>query len=287
MTHKRRGITHGQLVHRITQMLVSLQRLGARIAAPVLDEAGRFREETLHETLRLFGDAGLLSVVDDGRSAQSGDDAIYAVPEERRIALEYHKNTILHFFVPSALIATALLALGDDVEREALRERVRTLSRLFKLEFMYRADADFEEIFGDAIESMRGDGEIEIVHGKVRRGAGAPGARVATYAEMLRTYFEAYRLATLSVRPLRDPKTAPFARKEWMKSTLALGQRRWLSGQTSLRESVSRPKIENALAALHDQGIVRTEGEVIRAGDKMADTWEQLDRMLVEHLLIE
>lgn len=294
MAHRRRGITHGQLVRGVTQMLASLQRLGARIADPVLDAQGRFREETLHEAVRLFGDARLLEVVDDGRAkkdeprgAPVDEEAIYAVPEERRIALEYHKNTILHFFVPSALIASALLALGDDVDREALRERVRTLSRLFKLEFMYRADADFDEIFGDALASMRGDGEIELVDGRVRRGAGPAGARVASYAEMLRTYFEAYRIAVLSVRGLREPKAAPLAKKEWLKATLALGQRRWLTGQTTLRESVSRPKLENALAALHDQQIVRIEGDTIRAGAKLAEGYEALDRMLVEHLMID
>lgn len=293
MAHRRRGITHGQLVQRVTQMLASLERLGARIAEPVRDENGVFRQETLEETLKLFSDAKLLVVVDGGAPPQSGGggskidaEAIYAVPEERRIALEYHKNTILHFFVPSALIASSLLALGDDVDREALRERVRALSRLFKLEFMYRADAEFDDIFADALGSMQAAGEVDVAGSKVRRGGGAAGARVASYAEMLRTYFEAYRLAMLSVRPLRDPSHAPLTKKEWLKSTLALGLRRWLAGQTSLRESVSRPKIENALAALHDQQIVRTEAELIRAGARI-DAYDGIDRMLVEHLLID
>ena len=164
---------------------------------------------------------------------------------------------------------------------------MRTLSRLFKLEFMYRADADFDEIFADALDSMQSDGEIDFVDGVVRRGGGAAGARVASYAEMLRTYFEAYRIAVLSVRDLRDPKAPPLTKKEWLKSTLALGQRRWLTGQTTLRESVSRPKIENALAALHDQQIVRIEGDLIRAGASIGERYEPLDRMLVEHLMID
>ena len=69
--------------------------------------------------------------------------------------------------------------------------------------------------------------------------------------------------------------------------TLELGLRRWLAGRTSLRESVSRPKIENALAALHDHKIVHFEGDLIRAGAEMAGGYEALDAILVEHLMID
>ncbi len=299
MVHKRRGISHGQLVRSAQALLASLERKGARIAGPVFDPAGRFRPETLEETVRLFSDAGLLQVVDDGkadpRRAVPTDEAIYAVPEERRIALEYHKNTILHFFVPSALIASALLALGGEAPREALRVRVRALSRLFKLEFMYRADAEFEEIFADALSSMQRDSEIDLVPGAttdadlVRRGAGAAGARVTDYAEMLRTYFEAYRITLLSLRALQQNDAAQLSRKEWLKQSLALGKRRWLTGQTTLRESLSRTKLENALSAFHDQGLVRVEGDALRTGTATArlERYAEMDRMLVEHLMLD
>jgi glycerol-3-phosphate O-acyltransferase len=264
-------------------MLALLRRLGARIASTVVDADGKLRPETVDETIRLFTDAKLLTIVD---GAEGGDGAIYAIPEERRIALEYHKNTILHFFVPSALIASALLALGGEAEREILRERVRRLSRLFKLEFMYRADADFDEIFADALDSMTSSGEIEIAAELIRRGGGAAGARVSSYAEMLRTYFESYRTALFAVRALRDPKAPAIAKKDWTKQALALGHRRWLTGQLTLRESLSRPKLENALAALHDHQIIRIEGEQIRQG-AAPEAGGELDRVLVEHLIIE
>jgi glycerol-3-phosphate O-acyltransferase len=295
MAHKRRGITHGQFIRRSQSLLEALQRFGAKIAPPILDHEGRFRPETLSETIRLFTDAKLLTIVDDGRGddkkSEPSDEPIYAVPEERRMALEYHKNTILHFFVPSALIASALLAQGGEVPLESLRERVRRLSRLFKLEFMYRADADFDEIFGDALESMREAGEVEQQLGNgavlIRRGGGAAGARVPVYAEMLRTYFEAYRIALLSVRSLREAGAPALGRKEWLKAAIALGKRRWLSGQVTLRESVSRFKLENALSAWHDQQIVRIEGDQIRSGPRGAEAWDEMDRMLVEHLMID
>jgi glycerol-3-phosphate O-acyltransferase len=286
-------------VKRAQSLLETLRRSGARIAETVVDAEGRLRPETLAEAVRLFVDARLLTIVDLGTGGphenHPTDESIYAVPDERRIALEYHKNTILHFFVPSALIASALLALGGESSLGALRERVRRLSRLFKLEFMYRADADFDVIFGDALRSMAEAGEIEERPGAqetleariVRRGGGAAGARVPVYVDMLRTYFESYRLALLSVRPLRDGSATSIGRKEWLKATLALGTRRWMTGQITLRESVSRAKVENALLAWHDHQIVRLDGDQIRAGAQIAEGWEEMDRMLIEHLSIE
>ena len=293
MVHKRRGISHDQLVRQARDLVVALERWGARIARPVVDDKHRFRPETLEEALRLFQDARLVEVVDDGKGdpkrGEPPDEPIYQIPAERRIALEYHKNTILHFFVPSALIASALLAMDGEAEESALRERVRRLSRLFKREFMYRADADFDEIFDDALGSMRAAREVELAGSLVRRAGGASGVPVARYAEMLRTYFESYRLALLSVRGLREGSVMQLAKKEWLKSALALGQRRYLTGQLTLRESVSRQKLENALAALHDHHIVRIEGDTIKAGSAAGDgrSYVDLDRVLIEHLVIE
>ena len=49
--------------------------------------------------------------------------------------------------ISTALLANSGAAVADDI----LRERVRDLSRLFKFEFMYRADTSFDEIFHDAL----------------------------------------------------------------------------------------------------------------------------------------
>lgn len=289
MAHRRRGISRDHLVRSASMLLTTLQRHEARIAKSVLTADGQFRPETLDEAIRLLEDGKMIVTVDASLEQKKGDpplEPIYQIPEERRMALEYHKNTVLHFFVPSALIASALLALGGEAERDALRDRVRRLSRLFKLEFMFRADADFDEIFTDALALMHEAGEVEIIESHIHRGGGARGQSVGRYAEMLRTYFESYRLALISVRSLRGSQTA-LVRKEWLKSALALGHRRWLSGQITLRESVSRQKIENALGALHDHRIVHIEGDQIRAGASIADEYEALDRMIVEHLVID
>ncbi len=242
MTHRRRGMTHEDLIGRSAELLAALERAGARVARPVVraeapsmsgpssakdaDVARAvLNEEAVEETLALFADAKLVE------SKEVDGERIHAVPESRRLGLEYHKNTILHFFVPSALISTVLVQQGAPIAEEELRERVARLSRLFKYEFMYRADASFEEIFDDALETMIEAGEVT----RTPDGLGAvEGTLVDVYATMLRTYFESCLLTVRSLEGLRES----VKKKEWVKQTLARGHKMYAAGELELRESI-------------------------------------------------
>jgi glycerol-3-phosphate O-acyltransferase len=163
-----------------------------------------------------------------------------------------------------------------------LRERVRELSRLFKLEFQYRADAPFEEIFSDALGRMIEAGEVIWEGDVVRRGAGRDGARVEVYAEMIRTYLEAYLLALGSVK---EAQVLPISRKDWSKQILARGQRAFAAGEITLRETVSKPKLESALSAFHELGLVRLDGnDICEGGADAAESIARWRTLLEQHL---
>ncbi len=155
--------------------------------------------------------------------------------------------------MPSALIAAAL-SIGET-SRGELEERVRRLSRLFKYEFMFRADATFEAIFDDAMGRMVAAGELELEGDEVRVGAGEAGERVATYAAMMRSYFEAYLLAARAGDRLLAGE-GELTQRDWIKRTMDLGQRMYLAGEFELRESISKHKLENALKSFKDLGLV-------------------------------
>ena len=70
---------------------------------------------------------------------------------------------------------------------------------------------------------------------------------------MLRSYFEGYLLA---VRALQQVGADGVERKAWMKRALTIGQRMYLAGELERREAVSKPKMESALKALKDLGVV-------------------------------
>ena len=187
-------------------------------------------------------------------------DAIYVVPDEARLSLDLSKNIVVHFFVSRAMIATPLVASPTPLPFEDLRERVQALSRLFKYEFQFRADAPFIQIFDETIAAMVADGELTRSGDTVEVAQGDGRTNVLLYAEIVRNFVEGYRVAARALTPLLKGVLPP---KDLAKRAIALGDRMFLAGEVERREAVSRPLFENAQMAFVDQGYVtRTDGKL-------------------------
>jgi glycerol-3-phosphate O-acyltransferase len=258
LSHQKRGMTRSSLLSACEDLLATLDVMRARIANQLRIGEGRIREDTIDEALRLFLDARLIIAHD------TGPEPIYTIHSERRIALEYYQNTIIHFFVPRAMISASVLVDTEQwVDVARLNDRVRQLSRLFKHEFMYRTDATFSEIFQDALRDMANDGEIDLREGYAQATEGTMRHRLERYAIMLQTFFESYLLALRGAEIVLD---GPIPKKDWYKRTLALGQQMYLAGEIERRESLSKLKLETALKALQDYRLVQLNADILERG---------------------
>jgi len=265
LAHDKRGMPHAELEATCERLARLLRRAGARFSPSVAGADGKIRPSALREAVDLFVKAGHV------QAHRVEGDPIYVVPPEGRMSLDLAKNVMLHFFVPRAVIATALLAPpGPPQSVDALRERVLALSRLFKYEFTFRADAPFETIFGEEIAAMEVDGELARVVRRPSEGAGAllpkgdDGAeQLALYARLLENFVEGYRVAA---RGLAALQRGALSTKELVKRAIPEGERMFLAGDIARRESVSRPMLENAYQSFVDQGYVA------RSGGKLALT---------------
>ena len=259
LSHRKRGMTRASLLTACQDLLATLDVMDARIAHQLRIGDGRIREDTIDEALHLFLDARLIIAHD------TGPEPIYTIDSERRIALEYYQNTIIHFFVPRALISAGVLVDMDEwVDVARLNDRVQQLSRVFKHEFIYRTDATFDEIFQDALRDMAEDGEVELRDGHVQASEGAMRHRLERYAVMLQTFFESYLLALRGAEIVLD---GPIPKKDWYKRTLALGQQMYLAGEIERRESLSKLKLETALKALQDYQLIELNGDILERGE--------------------
>jgi glycerol-3-phosphate O-acyltransferase len=262
LAHDRPGLAHADLVSTCDRLSRTLRRGGARFSASLADRDGSsdIRSKALRDAIELFVRAGSV------QTHRVGSDTIYVVPAESRMSLDLAKNGIIHFFAARALIATALLAPpGAPVELGAARERVLALSRLFKYEFMFRADAPFERIFEEEILGMQRDGEIGS-SASMPGGAGlepeGQGGRdqIILYARLLENFLEGYRVAA---RGLAALLRSSLASKDLVKRALVTGERMVLAGEIARPEAVSRTLIENAYASFVDQGyLARDSGKV-------------------------
>ncbi len=267
LTHGKRGLTYDELTETCERLARTLHRFGARFSPSLAypHQPGRIRLEAVREACDLFVRAGHLEARLPGAGGKKPEKlrgvvpgAIYIVPDEARLSLDLAKNIVVHFFVARGLVATALVAPpGTPVLEATLRERVLSLSRLFKYEFQFRADAAFDRIFEDTLAAMIHDGEVSREEGRVRIDGRV---QVEHYAQMLKNFVEGYRVAA---RALTLLVRGPLLAKDLAKKAIGVGERMYLAGEISRREAVSRPLFENAFAAFVDLGYAaRSDGKI-------------------------
>jgi glycerol-3-phosphate O-acyltransferase len=262
LAHHRRGLPHADLLAACERLARTLRRAGARFSpslAEPTDDGRIVRAPVLREAVDLFVRA------EHVQAHRVGDDTIYVVAADARMSLDLAKNVIIHFFVARAIVATAMLASpGPPLGFEAVRERVRALSRLFKYEFTFRADAPFEQIFEEEVLAMEADGEIARSGTMLSIQGDGGRAQIELYAHLLENFVEGYRVGA---RGLGALLRGPLATKDFVRRAMTAGERMFLAGEIGRREAVSSPMLENAYASFIDQGYVSRQ-----SGGKLALT---------------
>lgn len=262
-----RGMSRSELVRRANLLLAALDRMGARIQRSLRGNDGGIAARALDDAIALFSSAKWLQAEGQEGDGQ-GDEPVYVVPDEGRLSIDLSKNVIVHFFVPFGLIASALLQTPGRVSARTLRDRVQYLSRLFKYEFMFRADATYEQIFDETLGALAEEGTVRIhAQGEGEDVSVADRddarARLELYAASIAAFLEGYRIAA---RALGTLVKGGASQKDLGKRALSVGKRMFLSGEVARREAIQRPVFDNAIQSFLDQGILaKSDGKLVLA----------------------
>ncbi|WP_242395592.1 1-acyl-sn-glycerol-3-phosphate acyltransferase [Anaeromyxobacter oryzisoli] len=271
LSHVRRGIGAAEVGRRVELLRYAAAEGGARFARDLAGAPSDPRQPgAIADAVRRLAAGGFVRV------EVAAGDTIYQVVDEKRPFLDYHRNAVIHRFVAPALVAAAVRAAGEaGAPRDAIRDRAKWLSRLFKLEFMYRVGATHEEIFDENVAFLV---QVGAVAPDADRDGLRPGAApdlLAFLAEFVRAYLEAYRLAAVTAATLLGPdaprQRGGVDRRALVREALERGRGAFLSGQIALRESLSKATLDNAVEWMVGQGILaeragklhlRCEGDV-------------------------
>ncbi len=242
LSHVRRGLGADEVARRVELLRYIAAEGGARFARGLAGAPSNpLVPGPIADALRRLEAGGLV------RATAAAGETIYQVPEEKRPLLDYHRNAVIHRYVAPALVAAAARAAGPDALVADVRARALWLSRLLKLEFMYRVGATFDEIFGEnvaflvRVRALAREGDV------LRPGGDAP--TLAFLGELMRPYLEAYRVAALTALDLlADGKLGtPPDRRTLVRRSLEQAHAAFLAGAVALRESVSKATLENAV----------------------------------------
>jgi glycerol-3-phosphate O-acyltransferase len=199
--------------------------------------------------------------------AGAGEHATYGVPRSRRAELDFFRNNVVHHFVAFAIVAAARGArppASPDAAPRTLEADTRWLSRLFKLEFMYRVGAGFETIFAETLQAMA---MLEL---RAEPAANGLGRAEIFLSQMVRPYADAYRVAADSLTTWTGGDKRSFVRNALQRA---------VDEVTAARvepEAASKATLENATAWLAAEGAFETvEGEGASARLRVAPAWRE------------
>lgn len=249
-------------------LLGYLLQLGARVSSSMLSSRNKLRAQLIREALQMFIDAQLV----ERRSLADGTGALYTVIDNKRLQLDASKNLIIHFFVERGLIACSFDRDNQGnwlpTSGELIFQRVLYLSKLFKHEFRFRADALFEQIFEATIIDMVRDGHLQKDGDILRPGTGQnhwTGEQwLSQYQTILRTFVEGYWVAAVSLDQLL---TEARTEKELVKIGLAVGHSLHANQRLANREAISKPLLANAYQSFTALGYLRTTASKIEIAE--------------------
>jgi glycerol-3-phosphate O-acyltransferase len=155
-----------------------------------------------------------------------------------------------------------------------VKARALFLSRLFKVEFIYRVGATFDAIFADTVEKLERTGHV-VQSGGMLSVAPEAHARpeLEFLADLVRDYLESYLLAVQSLRLVADGKVSE--RKAFVKAALDAGRAEFQAGRLTVPEALGKVTLENAVEYLVDQKLLVEENKQLKAGPAAADAEAQ------------
>jgi len=255
LSHDRRGMSEEEVLSRAEFLHQAALDAGARTPAWQVGSAGPGLPPA---SLRDSGlvERALQRLVADGnvKLQEAGGQRFYSVAEERRMALDYHKNAILHFLVAPAILALAVRSYGGQrAPQAAVLARARELSRLLKHEFIFEPGRSLESTVEEMLQLLvrwgivvrEGDDVVPVPSG-VRLGQ--------LLGDLLRPYLEGMLVAVDALDPLLE---GPMPAREWTRQALDRGRAAWLAGRVRRLESLSKATLESSLAMLRERDVVR------------------------------
>ncbi len=247
LAHVRRGVSAAEVGRRVGLLRDLAAEENARLAADLVDASPDPQQPgPVGKALATFAADKLVAV------REAAGHVIYQVVDEKRPLLDFHRNAVLNRFAALSLVALAARAAGTGASLDEVRDRVRWLARLFRLEFMYAAGTTLESVTKEKLGTLSRLGlastDDQVLHLERDR------ETLDFLADLVRPYLEAYRLAADTVRAA-GLEGQPLDRKALVHAAMERGRADYLAGRLLLSESLSKATIENAMEWLTSQGV--------------------------------
>ena len=220
--------------------------------------------------------------------------SLYSPGEQMELALQ--RNQLIHYFVSEGIIACGLYACERDsptspclVSKQDLFDRAGFLSKLLRLEFIYKPSPGLAEAFDQTIAYMIRRNILDepnddqfCVNEKVKNEEDGGTYVYLFLCSLFWPFVESYWLTALGLLRLLPEKILD--ERTLIQFVQDIGERLYFEGMIDLFEAISQETIQNALTLFETWGMVQfldIEGQTVYTPGKRVIQLTQT----VSHLL--
>ena len=263
LCYDRRGISLGELKEVLALFYEYLAFRKVSFAMTFAD-----REKAVGEALNLFSQSGLISRMGAEEEEEEIEEIVYSLEDDKRMNLEYYKNTILHYFLPVSFVATSILTSPEDmIPINRINDDYSFFKRLFRHEFIFDDEKSDQYEVGEVLSYLRDRGMIDGFDKNEKAWIEVKGrgrTSLLPFAGLIHNYMESYWVVIRGAYYLRKGARAE---KDWFKNIRGLGARMFKKGEIRRAEALSQSNYQSAVRYLNEMNIIR-ESEVQDKGDK-------------------
>ncbi len=242
LTSHRKGFYMPDL-RKTCELFIDLAKM---VNAPVFEGLTDI-DKSINESISLLTEWEVIEQVND---PQGGENPFYFIQDDKKLDLEYYKNSIMHFFIDYSLAAISILSQSDeDANPETALSVFNFLSNTFANEFLFDSAVKSVERFNSITASFIEKGFITDIPetGRVRV-TRAGFDRLPSISALAKTFIESYWVTANVMMKERDVKISG---DNLLKEIISTGKKYYNSGVIDHIGSVSRVNFQNAISYIH------------------------------------
>ncbi len=193
------------------------------------------------------------------------EETFYEIPIDKRLELDFFKNSSIHYFVSLSLWCHLLLSgKSETFFVKNLVEAFSFFQKIFHYEFRFSTRRALEEHLDKLCCYLQERKAVEYHAGEMHLlKEGRPLLR--DFAALIQNYIEAYFVAwkTYLLRPIYPDDT-----KGLTKAMLTHGKHQLMLGEILYPEAVSQATFENAIQAFQTLGLFTSDSEMAKNLEK-------------------